>query len=175
MQFLFAIARCNFSYVFFSISLYAINSLIKIITYPLYDSNFLFYQLFMSITRVFVDWMLRLTRVSRACLHCDGKLRGLDAGFPAIEAPSNQFCWPRKSKGLRLLAVSRALLSLSVSDGLRPILLMACVCPRILFFFFLGIGFFVYPSVFLVSPAYLCPSLHFQLYSVSIHRNSVWI
>lgn len=78
--------------------------------------------------------MLRITHIS--CLFTLWwKVKRLRCWI-SIEAPSNQFCWPRKSKGLRLLAVSRALLSLSVSfaDGLHPILLM-CTLVRIPFFF----------------------------------------
>lgn len=85
----------------------------------------------------------------RACLHCDEKLRGLDVGFPAVGASSNQLCWPRKSKGLRLLAVSLALLLLSVSfaDGFRLILFVAF--SRIYFFF--SPSFLVYSPVFSIS------------------------
>lgn len=69
-----------------------------------------------------------------ACLHCDGKLRGLDAGFPAAGTSSNQLCWPKKSKGLRLLAVSLVFLLLSVSfvDGFHLIV----AGSRMSFFFF---------------------------------------
>jgi len=165
-----------FCMTYFLIFLHVIMTFFQILFHgsSVNQSNFPFYQLFISTIHIIRRLDAKDHAHLRACLHCDEKLRGLAAGFPAAEASSNQLCWPRKSKGLRLLAVSLALLSLFrllrwwvLSHPLRGL------PERIPLFF--SLSFLRLSARLLTIPAYLCPSLHFQLCSVSTHRNSVRI
>lgn len=83
------------------------------------------------------------------------------------------FADPESQKGLVYLPFLSSLLLLSISfvDGFRLILFV--VCSRMPFFF--SPSFLRLSGRLLTIPAYLCPSPHFQLCSISTHRNSVRI
>jgi len=120
------------------------SNLASFLMNPLWISVKIF-QLFISITHFRILGTKDHAHLC-ACLHCDEKLRGLDVGFPVTS--NNQLCWPRKSKGLCLLAVSFA-------DGFH----------LILFFFeniLLFLSFLIYFARFLNIIAIFVRSLIFS-------------
>lgn len=95
---------------------------------------------------------IRRSSTPRACLHCDGKLRGLGAGLSAAGAPSNQLCWPRKSQGLRLLAVSSPPLAICLLRRWIPPYPLLVVCPE-----WNGLSFFLsFATLYVYLPRFSC-------------------
>lgn len=164
--------RSDFSYTFLNFSLFKLSFLLCIqIVMDLLRLNWIFHSINYSFSSVSLYWLgAKGSRTSRACLHCDRKLRGLDAGL--LKRRVINFADPESQKGFVYLPFLFTLFAQSTSFADRFRLVLSAVCWRIPFFF-CQCRFSIYPPVLPASPAYLCPSLHFQLCSIFTHRNSV--